>query len=844
MFRVPTGSTGRAFVAELAHLIQSFADGAAIEPFVLKSLMVMPALLLQKPSVDSKLDTHLLRSCLQRRLDLWLKGEFMALFNEGLVIQTRISSRPPYFRCDDQHHSGRFAHLMMEGRVNAALRCLALACDCGPLSLDHVVGSDGSSKTVYDVLKDKHPLGRAADPALVLDVNESSVTFHPVLFDGLDAALIRSVALQISGAAGPSGADARSWRLYCTSFGSTSADLCHAISAFGHRICTSYVDPTGLTAYTACRLIPLDKNPGVRPIGVGEVLRRIVGRAVMRIARQDLLYAAGSSQLCAGQIRGCEAAVHAMKQIFSSPSVDGVLLVDATNAFNELNRQVTLRNVEAVCPVLAPILVNTYRQDASLFTGGHTIFSSEGTTQGDPLAMAMYAIGTLPLIDKLQGIAWQCWYADDSAAGGNILNLKRWWDLLQVLGPWYGYFPNGTKSWLVVKEDALDSVREVFDGTDIHITTEGHRYVGGVIGSEAFEQQFLQQKVQDWISDLRKLSVIAESQPHAAYSACSRGLSFRWNYFFGFVPSLLACSNRWKILLVQFSYLGYWVVRFLDKSNVIYFSLPIRLGGLGLFNPTVTAISQHACSLHTSSPLVDLIVSQIHDASSCFAIQIQLRSEVLATHRKELQEFANNIYDQLPSDLQSSVELACERGASNWLSCLPLRSYGFALHKSAFRDGLLLRYHWTPPACPTSCACGHDFTIDHCISCPKGGFPSLRHNEVRDLTAKMMSEVCNNVSIEPRLQPLSGEALRFKTANSDSNARLDIAANGFWGGRFERPFFDVRVFNPGAPSNHPFKSAYRRHEREKRRQYEQRVREVEHGHFTPLVFTTTGGMGR
>ena len=118
----------------------------------------------------------------------------------------------------------------------------------------------------------------------------------------------------------------------------------------------------------------------------------------MRIARQDLLYAAGSSQLCAGQIGGCEAAVHAMKRIFSFPSVDGVLLVGATNAFNELNRQVTLRNVEAVCPVLAPILVNTYRQDAFLFTEDHAIFSSEGTTQGDPLAMAMYAIGTLPLI--------------------------------------------------------------------------------------------------------------------------------------------------------------------------------------------------------------------------------------------------------------------------------------------------------------------------------------------------------------------------------------------------------------------------------------------------------------
>ena len=88
--------------------------------------------------------------------------------------------------------------------------------------------------------------------------------------------------------------------------GSASADLCHAISAFGRKISTSYVDPSGLVAYTACRLIPLDKNPGVRPIGVDEVLRRIVGKAVMRIARQDLQCAAGSSQLCAGQIGGCE----------------------------------------------------------------------------------------------------------------------------------------------------------------------------------------------------------------------------------------------------------------------------------------------------------------------------------------------------------------------------------------------------------------------------------------------------------------------------------------------------------------------------------------------------------
>ena len=125
----------------------------------------------------------------------------------------------------------------------------------------------------------------------------------------------------------------------------------------------------------------------------------------------------------------------------------------------------------------------------------------------------------------------------------------------------------------------------------------------------------------------------------------------------------------------------------------------------------------------------------------------------------------------------------------------------------------------------------------------EGGFPSLRHNEVRDLTANLLSEVCNNVVTEPHLQPLSGETLQYKTANRDDNARLDIAANGFWGGRFERSYFDVRIFNPSAPSNQPLHSAYRRHDKEKRREYQQRVHEVENASFTPLIFTTTGGMG-
>lgn len=177
-----------------------------------------------------------------------------------------------------------------------------------------------------------------------------------------------------------------------------------AIVAVARRICTAFIDPLTLLAYTSCRLIPLNKYPGVCPIGVGEVVRRIIGKAVMKIVKHDLQDAVVILQLCAGQDAGCEVAIHAIPQIFDDEDTKAMILVDASNAFNCLNRQVTLLNCRTVCPALSIILTNTYRYNSQLFIVGQCILSKEGTTQGDSLAMAMYAIGTQPLIRRLNGI--------------------------------------------------------------------------------------------------------------------------------------------------------------------------------------------------------------------------------------------------------------------------------------------------------------------------------------------------------------------------------------------------------------------------------------------------------
>ena len=80
----------------------------------------------------------------------------------------------------------------------------------------------------------------------------------------------------------------------------------------------------------------LIKRPGVRPIGIGEVPQRIIAKAVLHLVDLDIREACGALQVCAGCEGGCEAAVHAVRQLFHDPGSQAVLLVDASNAFNSV----------------------------------------------------------------------------------------------------------------------------------------------------------------------------------------------------------------------------------------------------------------------------------------------------------------------------------------------------------------------------------------------------------------------------------------------------------------------------------------------------------------------------
>ena len=150
---------------------------------------------------------------------------------------------------------------------------------------------------------------------------------------------------------------------------------------------------------------------------------------------------------------------------------------------------------------------------------------------------------------------------------------------------------------------------------------------------------------------------------------------------------------------------------------------------------------------------------------------------------------------------------------------------------------MFLRYAWNLSRLPTLCACSKNNSVEHALSCKLGGFISLRHNELRDLTAEVLTEICKDVCKEP--------ALSNTNEIENRELRADVSARGLWQ-PMQRAFIDVRVFHPFAPSyrNQPISATFKSMEAEKKRKYNRLIIEKENGSFTPLIFSSNGGMSR
>ena len=175
-------------------------------------------------------------------------------------------------------------------------------------------------------------------------------------------------------------------------------------------------------------------------------------------------------------------------------------------------------------------------------------------------------------------------------------------------------------------------------------------------------------------------------------------------------------------------------------------ALPARLGGMGIINPTKVSDDEYRNSRKLTQPLTNLIIKQNvldeidHveiDQDKVVKVKKEISKEREAKQRRQYDEVVNG-KNRTKEELKR-IKMNQEKGASNWLSSLPLKENGFSLNKQEFHDAVAIRYGLPVENLPETCVCGNSFSVEHAMRCKMGGYVAIKHNDVRDVTYEMMA---------------------------------------------------------------------------------------------------------
>ena len=404
-YQVPSGRAGRRFISMLTKEFQ----GVRERKWNSERPIIFAAVVLQRtPTVRAAKDV---RARLEKRMDYWAEGSYDGLISDT-IAESHPGGAPP---ASDESKARAYNNKVNSGRLRQAVRTLTSR-DGGPV----LQPSDRCTKTnrpVIDVLRDKHPPLRMPDGQSELFTGDD---LPDVIDIDITEDTVEKVASQLSGAAGPGGTDAVDLRNWLLRFNEESKELRKEMAAWTNWLANHSPPWAAYRALMASRLIALDKQPGIRPIGIGEIYRRLFAKCVLKGCGTAATAACNNLNLSAGLSAGIEGAAHTMSYLANtivaednsqdqhpnpdleesttphhpnnncSPEKDqAMVLVDARNGFNEINRIALLWTVRHLWPQGSRFAFNCYRHAANLFVRQpkglcETILSQEGITQGDP----------------------------------------------------------------------------------------------------------------------------------------------------------------------------------------------------------------------------------------------------------------------------------------------------------------------------------------------------------------------------------------------------------------------------------------------------------------------------
>jgi hypothetical protein len=885
---VPTkGPVGKRFLTIFAHELQEVRLNRTANS---EKPMIFAATILQSvPTVTQAKD---IKARLTTRMNMWQKGEYKALVDdtENAALSAIGSTR----RTCDESRGRAYNKRVLTGRLRSAVRNLTNRGGGGALAPDQKCTK--SERLVLDVLMDKHPEMR--EPPTVggatgaFEDYDNTPTAMPVT---ITAETVEKVASRLSGAAGPSGTDAVELRNWLLRFGKESEALRQELAEWANWLANGHPPWAAYRALMACRLVALDKQPGVRPVGIGEIIRRLIAKCVLETVGKEATSACDNLNLCAGLASGIEGAVHAIKEacevarhteateptvvtpIHTQPAAVGdedlgyqefltaasqereqlpvCLLVDARNGFNELGRKAALWTVRHRWANGALFAFNCYRHAAQLILRRkgfpcYILLSKEGVTQGDPISMVIYGIALVPLAESLRAAVptvVQPWYADDAAMAGPAEDVATAMRLLEEEGPARGYFPEPAKSILICDPPVLERAKIVLDEFDFQYK-DGHRYVGGFIGTRASRLEWLEPQIQKWIDGIESLAKVAKRFPQTAYAGLVKSLQSEWQYLQrvtedcadAFAPIEAAIVNTFLPALLGETKEGAALLRDLT-------ALPVRQAGLGIPNPVDTAEQSHAASKASTASLTASLLSGQRLGAATYAVECAASSKAARKVRVRAEE-AKAVAMQAQATPFAKRRMLRSKETGSWLTTMPDTLNGTELSLEEFRDNVRMRLGLVPANLPDRCeACNEKFTVEHAMDCKIGGLVLQRHNDVaaewHHLCAQGLSPAA--ISDEPLIH--TSQDVRDAGANGTlppPDIRGDVGAHGFWS-RGRTAIFDIRVTDTDAPSyrSKDLAKVLLKSEKEKKKMYEQLCKDRRKD-FTPLVFSVDGMRAR
>jgi hypothetical protein len=592
------------------------------------------------------------------------------------------------------------------------------------------------------------------------------------------------LAGKVHGAAGPGGVDANALRYYFTRFGTASEALRTEWAKLGEWLCNESPPYAAYRALNAKREVGLDKQPGTRPLAIGEIWMRCVGKGLMHEAGDQAKLACGNVQLCAGLEAGIEASLHAVREVWENddfvghdkarpddPYVElaarieeagcfsdeligdevlrslpemtakGVALIDASNGFNELNRYSMLWNVGHRWAKGRRLAFNCYRHFNILIVrkdngdSAYTLWGEEGVSQGDPLAMVLYGIALMPLAEHLRRAVPEAltpWYADDSAAAGQAENCARCLAFLQEFGPFYGYYPEPEKSYFICTKEEEAQAKLAFYSYGLRVqVVRGKRYIGGFVGGRDNKLEWVAEKVRGWVDGVNILASVARRFPQTAYAGLTMSLQNEWQYVMRTVPGIAALFDP-----LEKAIRGRFLPALLEVPSISaemrqLMANGVKQAGLGIRNPVESA----DLFFGTSKDACEELVRSFFEGEFNLAVHKSKVRQASTKARKKRIEAEAKLVTERGEQRGNRELLRMERAAAAgiWLTCFPSRFHGTELSCEEFRDNLRLRYNLNPLSMPSVCdGCGAKMSVEHALSCKVGGLVHIRHDDVAD----------------------------------------------------------------------------------------------------------------